>query len=510
MRQIYIILLFLCFSAGGALFGQQSPRFAHFLFNESAFNPAMAGVNKTEVFLFHRQQWAGLDDGSFTSQLIGAGIRPFGLMSRIGLGVLLNVDQAHIIKNGNYGLSFAYRILDGEQTPHTLSIGVLGGVISNSLSYESAQINNPFDIALFDRAVNDMVFNYGMGIAYKGPIGDKGTLMVSAASNQSANDLMFDNPETGFLYGLKRNLIANARFAYAINEKISVEPGVLYRRMFVNSDLKDDIVVGVRGNFMETVSAGVTYATASNSVGVVLGISLGKAKTSGAFEMPMGTGADLGMTYELGVVVRPTRLQREEEEEVVADTNTPATAPVANPTKKVEKEIKGEITRARLIRQLQEVGDRPFNVEIEVEKNKRNTVVYYRFVNLFSAYAGVSKVENFVNHLNELNKEWADMGYKIRHTLLTSKTYENEAIMNAVIDMKYGGEFGSVNGVPYQYNRGAASISLGDDQLTIKEREFLKLFRFVQALRSNTDQIDISILSNQSVFETVIEFRLEK
>lgn len=505
MKQVYIILIFLFFSTGSSLFGQQSPRFTHFLFNESAFNPAMAGVNKTEIFLFHRQQYSGLDDGSFTSQLIGAGVRPFGLLSRIGLGILLNVDQAHIIQNGNYGLSFAYRILDGEQTPHTLSIGVLGGVISNRLSYESAQINNPFDIALFDRGVNEMVFNYGMGIAYRGPIGEKGTLSVSAATNQSANDLMFDNPETGFLYGLKRNLIANARFAYNLNDKISLEPGVLYRRLLVSSDLQDDIVLGVRGNFMETVSAGVTYSTVSKSVGVMVGISLGKAKTSGAFEMPMGTGADLGMTYELGVVVRPTRLQREEEEnQAVASTNPPKTR------KRKDKEIKGEITRARLVRQLQQVDDRPFNIEIEVDKQKSSTTVYYKFVNLFSAYNDVPKVENFVEHLNQLNREWADMGYQIRQTILTSRTYENEAIMNAVVDMKYGGEFGPINGIPYQYNRQAQNMNLQDDRLTIKEREFLKLYRFVQSLRSHTDQISLNLLSNQSVFETVIEFKLEK
>jgi type IX secretion system PorP/SprF family membrane protein len=506
MKQIYIILLFLLSGFGGTLLGQQSPRFTNYLFNESAFNPAMAGVNKTEIFLFHRQQWAGLDDGAFTSQLIGAGFRPLGFLQRVGLGVLLSVDQAHIIQNGNYGLSFAYRILDGEQTPHTLSVGVLGGVISNRLSYESAQINNPFDIALFDRGVNEMVFNYGMGIAYQGPIGDKGRLFISAASNQSANDLMFDNPETGFLYGLERNLIANARFSYAINDKISVEPGVLYRRLLVNSDLQNDFVVGLRGHFMETVSAGVTYATASNSVGVVLGISLGKAKTSGAFEMPMGTGADLGMTYELGLVVRPTRLQKKEEE-VVADNPKPT----AKPAKRKDKEIKGEITRARLIRQLQEVEERPFNVEIEVEKTGSSTVVYYKFINLFSAYQGVPKVENFVEHLSERNEEWAKMGYQLRQTTLTSKTYENEAIMNAVVDMKYKGEFGTVNGVPYRYNNRSETINLDEDaQLTIKEREFLKLYRFVQSLRSHTDQIDINLLSNQSLFETIIEFKLEK
>ncbi len=499
MKHIYLILFLLPVIGSFSLYGQQNPRFTNFLFNESAFNPAKAGINNTELFLYHRQQWSGLDDGAFTSQLIGASFRPFGFLQRVGLGVLLNVDQAHIIKSGNYGLTFAYRILDGQNIPHTLSIGVLGGVVSSRLSYESAQINNPFDIVFFDQGVNDMVFNYGMGIAYQGKFG-KGTLFLNAASNQSANDLMFDNPETGFLYGLKRNLIANARYSHPLNDNISIEPGVLYRRMFVNSQLKNDIVVGIRGNFKQTVSAGVTYATVSNSVGVVLGINLGQAQTSGAFEMPIGTGADLGMTYELGLVVKPVKRVRNPEE-VVAEGNKP---------NKREKEEKGEITRAGLLRKLQKIDDRPFTVDIQVEKKGKKTTVYYKLVNLFSAYSGVPQIENFVEHLSALNDDWREKGYENKQTILTSKTYENEAIMSAIVDMKYNGEFGEIKGVPYRYNDKDVTMELNGEQLSIREREFLKLYRFVGSLRSHSDQISLNIKSNQSVFETVIEFRLEK
>jgi len=507
MKQIYKLLVLLLIFSACALKGQQNPRFTHFLFNESAFNPAMAGVNDREIFLYHRQQWSGLDDGSFSSQLLGASFRPFGKSSRIGLGILLNADQAHIIKNGNYGMTFAYRILNGgEDLPHTLSIGVMGGVITNRLAYESAQINNPFDITFFDQNVSELVFNYGMGITYQGKIGE-GTLSINAASNQSANDLMFDNPETGFLYGLKRNLVAQARFSYPLNDDISLEPALMYRRLLANSTLKDDIVVGMRGNFKGTVSGGVTYATVSNSVGVVLGINLGKGQTSGAFEMPMGVGADLGMTYELGILVQPGR--KDKKQDPIAQTPTPGRDSL---TLAEEKEIleSEEITRLQLIRKLQKVEDRPFNVNIEVRKNGKKTVVIYRLVNLFSAYVNVPKIENFIDHLSQLNEEWVEKGYKNRQTLLTSRTYENEAIMNAVIDMKYEGEFGPINNVPYRYNDQATNISLGDDLLTIKEREFLKLYRFVSSLRSHTDQISMNIKSRQSVFETVIEFRLEK
>ncbi len=499
MKHIYIplLLLLLC----SALHGQQNPRFAHFLFNESAFNPAMAGVNGTEVFLYHRQQWSGLDDGSFTSQLLGASIRPFGFLDRVGFGVLLNLDQAHIINNGNYGLTFAYQILDGKEIPHTLSIGVLGGVINNRLSYESAQINNPFDILLFDQDVNQTVFNYGMGIAYKGQIGP-GLLSVNVASNQSANDLMFDDPETDFLFGLERNLIANVHYSVPFNEKINIAPGVLYRRLLVNSELKNDILVGVKGDFLGTVSAGVTYATVSNSVGVILGINLGTAKTSGAFEMPMGAGADLGMTYELGITANLDKKAKKQNEEVVDQPDQPVMPEI--------EEESGEITRSRLMRQLQTVDNRPFSINIEVDKNGKNTTVTYRLVNLFSAYNGVPQIENFVGHLVDLNREWEAMGYENRRTLLTSTTYENEQIMSAVIDMKYNGEFGQINQVPYRYNNQAATVTLGDELLSIREREFLKLYRFVKALRSSTDQVDIHIKSNQSVFETVIEFKLEK
>ncbi len=500
MKHIYTTLLFSFLLSTSFLFGQQNPRFAHFLFNESAFNPAMAGVNKTEIFLYHRQQWSGLDDGAFTSQLIGASVRPFGFLNRVGFGLLLNLDQAHIINNGNYGLTFAYRILDGESIPHTLSIGVLGGVINNRLAYESAQINNPFDILLFDRGVNETAFNYGMGIAYRGQVGP-GMLSLNVASNQSANDLMFDNPETDFLYGLERNLIANAHYSFALNDKINIAPGVLYRRLLVNSELKNDILVGIKGDFLGTVSAGVTYATVSNSVGVVLGINLGKAQTSGAFEMPMGAGADLGMTYELGITAHLEKKAREKEVAVKPDQSG---------LPPVEEEPSGEITRARLMRQLQTVDNRPFSINIEVDKNAKNTIVTYRLVNLFSAYQGVPQIENFINHLVELNKEWEAMGYQNRQTLLTSTTYENEQIMNAIIDMKYKGEFGQINRVPYRYNNEASTITIEEKLLSIRDREFLKLYRFVNALRTHTDQVDIHIKSNQSVFETVIEFRLEK
>lgn len=516
---------------------QQSPRFINYLFNESAFNPALAGVNGTEAFLFHRQEWTGLNDGNFSSQILGGSIKPFGTFQKIGIGALLMLDQAHIIQSGQYGLTFSYQILDGTLTPHRLSLGLLGGVTIKRIDFQKAQINNPFDVFLFDEAVNETGYNFGMGIAYSGPVGN-GKLFLNAASTQSNFDFNIEDPDGDFILGLKRNILASARYRLPINQDVAIEPAVLFRTLLTSNELKEDFVFGIRGHYKQAAWAGLMYATASNSVGLVVGINLGKASASGAFEMPVGSSNDLGLTYELGIHYQPGEKERKKLRITEASKDSTA-APIkvaegkpekqkkdkasgksnkkdktkALAKKEDKKEEEGEETLISLKELISKYNLSKANalksrIEINplVGTDDDMNAISYRYTDLYAGYNNTPPVDALMNHLKENIQDWQNRGFEVVSITATTNSSESQQIMSRVLSQSYEGEFGAISGVNFQFDGQNTNVVITPgEKLTIREVEYLKLYRLANAFQEYTGKIDLRLNANRPIFETVIE-----
>ncbi len=519
---------------------QQSPGFLQYLYNESAFNPAVAGVYGTEVFLLHRQEWTGLSDGgTFSSQVIGGSLRPFGEFQRVGFGAMLLLDQAHIIQTGRYSATFAYQVLDGTVSPHRLSIGILGGVIDKRLDFNAAQVNNPFDAFLFGENFRDLNFNYGAGIHYIGPVGT-GTLIVSAATTQGNNNFDIRNPEGDILFGLRRNIIGTARYNFPLNDQLAIEPAVMYRTLLLNSDIQDDIVAGVRVNYDETLWGGLTFSTASSAVGITLGVSFGKAQAGAAAELPLGELSDVGgINYEAGFLYRPGIKERPEKEEMADQPvdsvsisegparEEPAIAgeevkpeepteeePAVQPAIPKEPVLQPAVSLSQLISKFNQSDAVTLKIDIGLEvlsgPDGNLNVVTYKYIDLYSGYNEIEAIENLIEHLLSNVPDWRSDGLQISSISITTNSRESEQVLSRQLSTIYEGDLGDISDIPYQVNGQNINVTISPDtQITLQQLEYLKLYRLYQAFEPVSQNIKLRFNSSRNAYSTSIEFILK-
>lgn len=150
------VLLPLYFSA----VAQQDPQHSYYFINQFAFNPAYAGSSDMICATYYlKPQFTGFGEGSPTTTGVNihSPIKPFGLASGIGLGV---VSDSYGF-NQDVGLSASYAFKIPIRNTGTLSIGLSGGFINNSLSNVSWSRSNDGDPKI--PATDEASFNFDLG-----------------------------------------------------------------------------------------------------------------------------------------------------------------------------------------------------------------------------------------------------------------------------------------------------------------------------------------------------------
>ncbi|MEL7119380.1 MAG: PorP/SprF family type IX secretion system membrane protein [Bacteroidota bacterium] len=511
---IPFIITLISFSLCQLSIAQQTPRLMHYLTNPSAFNPALAGLNGAEVFAFHRQEFSALDNGKFQTQVAGGSFKPFGNSQRLGLGALVLVDQANLIQNNNFGGTLAYHILDGQTSPHQLSIGILAGIQSQRISYDNAIISNPNDFTLYDRAVNSTEFNYGMGIALIIKMGQKSKLGLNVASTQSNRDLTIFDGEQDFMFGLKRNVIGSAFINVEVSPNFSIEPAVLYKRILEGFELEDDITFGLRGVFSKRVSFGGTYALASGSAGVMLGFQIGKTRASAGSELPMGTVADLGNTFEVGVMHQFSYIDEFEMEKEDKKKENQANKKDKTKKPKVDKKQRkldkdDYITAEKLRKLLAAEKFKPFKTNISVDKPGLIRVKY-EYTDLFTDYYGVDQVNGLVTHLVGLFDEWTSKGYNIKSIRITTNASETPQMLENRAWQEYEGEFGDIENLAFRQDGEGTKIDIKKGPITIQQHTLLKLYRIATDLQFYDESIQLRLNTGDPRVMTTIQIDVEK
>jgi len=127
MKKIFIISLILCTTS---LFGQQIPQFSHYLLNQFAFNPAVAGSKDClDVTLAHRSQWSGFEGapittyGSFNTTLKQD---KFGLGYKHAIGLVVLRDSYGPFSRTKLKGAYAYHLPVSKKI--LLSMGMFLGI----------------------------------------------------------------------------------------------------------------------------------------------------------------------------------------------------------------------------------------------------------------------------------------------------------------------------------------------------------------------------------------------
>lgn len=130
MRKLIVIgFIFYCFASD--VFAQQTPQFSHFVFNQFAHHPAVAGSKPClDMRLGYRTQWVGFEGRPVTmwanghAQIINKKKRH--LRTKHGVGLQVESDGTGPISKTKIYLTYAYHVPVGRKT--NLAMGFAAGM----------------------------------------------------------------------------------------------------------------------------------------------------------------------------------------------------------------------------------------------------------------------------------------------------------------------------------------------------------------------------------------------
>ena len=215
---LYISIIFLFISKIG--FGQQSPHFTQYMFNDFVINPAIAGTKDYyKISSNHRFQWVGLADPPLTNTLSING--PHGKLPMGFGGYLYNDVTGPTSRTGITG-AYAYNIEINRDI--RLSGGVSFGLMQYKLDGSQLTIKDTEDLAIQPIVYNSYVPDAGIGFyAYA----DEWYAGLSVS--QLFNNKLNIRDEDIVLNKLKRHFYLTGGYKYEINRDLVVEPSVIIK-----------------------------------------------------------------------------------------------------------------------------------------------------------------------------------------------------------------------------------------------------------------------------------------
>jgi len=219
-NKILVSLVIMCLSLGG-YWAQQLPTYSQFLFNDYAYNPAVAGSKDYfDVKSNHRYQWAGLTDAPRTYTLSVNG--PTKDM-KSGLGAFLFTD--HVGPTRRTGLQFSYAYNFNVTDDIRLAFSLSAGLLEWKLDAHKITLYDPSDQVIVDAVMRAIVPDAKFGFHLYGDNWNFG----AAAPNLLQSRLKFANAENTGLSRLEDHYYIHGGYKYDINEDFRVEPAALIK-----------------------------------------------------------------------------------------------------------------------------------------------------------------------------------------------------------------------------------------------------------------------------------------
>jgi type IX secretion system PorP/SprF family membrane protein len=221
-----ILLLFLLSFTGVQLSAQQDAHFTHYMYNQTYFNPAFAGLSNSNSFMaIHRSQWFGYDGslnsgGAPTTQFISYNGRTS--LWNGGFGAYLVNDNLGPTNNLELQLSGSFVIDLNERS--SLTFGLKAGFFSTTLNFDDLTVVDPNDNLVGVTGTESQINpDLGFGILYR-----NGNFF----GGLSANHLLepeFDFGNDQISNQLVRHYYVMAGYDYALNQEVTITPTLLIK-----------------------------------------------------------------------------------------------------------------------------------------------------------------------------------------------------------------------------------------------------------------------------------------
>ncbi|HOT88722.1 MAG TPA: type IX secretion system membrane protein PorP/SprF [Bacteroidales bacterium] len=263
MKKIYLILITLVLSIEIS-YSQNDPQFRHYMYSETAYNPAMAGVTNTlDAALIVREQWIGFDDAPGTQFFNGS---LFVNKMSGGVGLSLINDKLGFENSLNLKLMYAYQIRLTDLSK--LSFGLGFGMLHKSLKGSKLIYDNMDDPnGLYVDATKTKP-DFDFGVAYNS---DKLTIGASITHiDQSI--------KKATVLKAPRHYYLMAKYKIKASEKINIIPCVKFKSAEFISQIDMTALLVFSNKFW----IGGAYSTKDAMVGMIgmkitKGISIGYA-----------------------------------------------------------------------------------------------------------------------------------------------------------------------------------------------------------------------------------------
>jgi len=205
----------------GTLFGQQTPMFTQYLFNEFSYNPAIAGTKEYyQAISDNRYQWIGIIDAPRTYTLSVYG--PHRKRDMGFGGMVFNDVTGPTSRTGIYG-TYAYnvRIKDDLRFSSGLSIGLLQYKVDGS----KITLHDEGDPSLADAMYVDYLPDASLGIYFY-------TSKYSAGISMSqlfGEKIKFKELDQLGINNLKRHILLHGAYLFNLSNDFSIEPALLLK-----------------------------------------------------------------------------------------------------------------------------------------------------------------------------------------------------------------------------------------------------------------------------------------
>ncbi len=212
--------------------GQQTSFMSTYLYEPAFYNPA--ALNNGHVALLYKRQWTAFDsDIAPTSFMLNGDLSNLlSFSNKVGLGLTLKTDKAHIFKRTNVDFSFAYHLYKEEG--RRFSLGLIAGLLNQRVDFRDINISKPDDVSLYSGNANQIIFDGGPGLFYTDKKNNN-ELSISVAFPQLfTSDLNYE--ELGQTFDNRLHVLAGLSYKMEL-EAISVEPSVLFNGVNGSEDL---------------------------------------------------------------------------------------------------------------------------------------------------------------------------------------------------------------------------------------------------------------------------------
>lgn len=243
-RIIHILITILFVTLAKA---QQLPQYTQYMFNDFAFNPAVAGKNEyADVRSNNRYQWVGITDAPRTYVLTVHGPMKF---KNMGLGMNLFTDIVGPTRRVGLNFSYAYHIKINEETK--VGLGLSAGILQWGIDGHKLQLHDVGDDNLLTQYQTVYVPDFGGGVLLHNK---KYYLGISVPQLYQSKINLYPGVENKGK--LVTHLNVNGAYTFDLDDEFQIEPSFLLKYV---SPAPMKLDVGVRGIYKEQVWLGLAY-----------------------------------------------------------------------------------------------------------------------------------------------------------------------------------------------------------------------------------------------------------